>query len=90
MKQMKNIDIHILPSESCQIEYSIEYFYKGKNIKKCDKCFESAVVKFPQFKLNPAASIQFQGHVFDVLARHVFDVLAKDNITILIYKYLLI
>jgi hypothetical protein len=30
------------------------------------------VVKFPQFKLNPAASIQFQGHVFDVLA--------KDNI----------
>lgn len=72
MKQMKNIDIHILPSESCQIEYSIEYFYKGKKIKKCDKCFESAVVKFPQFKLNPAASIQFQGHVFDVLA--------KDNI----------
>jgi hypothetical protein len=27
------------------------------------------VVKFPQFKLNPAASIQFQGHVFDVLAK---------------------
>ncbi|BDP55216.1 hypothetical protein EfmJHP35_31400 (plasmid) [Enterococcus faecium] len=44
-KHPKNIDIHILPSESCQIEYSIEYFYKGKKIKKCDKCFESAVVK---------------------------------------------
>ncbi|HHQ6441671.1 hypothetical protein, partial [Enterococcus faecium] len=80
MKQMKNIDIHILPSESCQIEYSIEYFYKGKNIKKCDKCFESAVVKFPQFKLNPAASIQFQGHVFDVLAKDNIKKYKKGNI----------
>ncbi|ENZ5590789.1 hypothetical protein ACGWY8_002756, partial [Enterococcus hirae] len=69
MKQMKNIDIHILPNESCQIDYSIEYFYKGKKIKKCDKCFESAVVKVPQFKLNPANSIQFQGYVFNVLAK---------------------
>ena len=33
MKQMKNIDIHILPSESCQIEYSIEYFYKVLFVK---------------------------------------------------------
>ncbi|MDV4567627.1 hypothetical protein NNE72_13780, partial [Enterococcus faecium] len=33
MKQMKNIDIHILPSESCQIEYSIEYFYKVSFVK---------------------------------------------------------
>lgn len=72
------------------IEYSIEYFYKGKKIKKCDKCFESAVVKVPQFKLNPAASIQFQGHVFDVLAKDNIKNTKKVIYSILIYKYLLI
>lgn len=80
MKQMKNIDIHILPNESCQIDYSIEYFYKGKKIKKCDKCFESAVVKVPQFKLNPANSIQFQVYVFNVLAKDNIRKYKKGNI----------
>jgi hypothetical protein len=38
------------------------------------------VVKFPQFKLNPAASIQFQGHVFDVLAKDNKKKIQKGNI----------
>jgi hypothetical protein len=38
------------------------------------------VVKFPQFKLNPAASIQFQGHVFDVLAKDNIKKIQKGNI----------
>ncbi|MCH3423875.1 hypothetical protein LC958_13535, partial [Enterococcus faecium] len=38
------------------------------------------MVKFPQFKLNPAASIQFQGHVFDVLAKDNIKKYKKGNI----------
>ena len=38
------------------------------------------MVKFPQFKLNPAASIQFQGHVFDVLAKNNIKKYKKGNI----------
>lgn len=45
-----------------------------------DKCFESAVVKVPQFKLNPAASIQFQGHIFDVLVKDNIKKYKKGNI----------
>ena len=37
------------------------------------------MVKFPQFKLNPAASIQFQGHVFDVLAKDNIKKYKKGN-----------
>ncbi|EMF0582435.1 hypothetical protein HA907_002508 [Enterococcus faecium] len=38
------------------------------------------MVKVPQFKLNPAASIQFQGHVFDVLAKDNIKKYKKGNI----------
>ncbi|HCI1399176.1 TPA: hypothetical protein NOC65_002965 [Enterococcus faecium] len=38
------------------------------------------MVKFPQLKLNPAASIQFQGHVFDVLAKDNIKKYKKGNI----------
>lgn len=72
INQMKEIDIHVLPNESCQIDYSIEYYYHNKKIKYSDKCVESTIVKVPQFKLNPASSVQFHGFLFDVLV--------KDNI----------
>lgn len=61
------IDMFILPSKSCKIDYYIEYYYNGKKLKNCNRCRETTVVKVPQFSLESRCPIQMQGKLFDFL-----------------------
>ena len=63
----REIDIFILPSKSCRIDYHIEYYYNEKKLKNCDKCNETILVKVPQFKLESRWPIQPMGRIFKFL-----------------------
>ncbi|MGF2144423.1 hypothetical protein ACQUEF_03605 [Vagococcus fluvialis] len=65
----EQIDMYIMPTESCQIDYNLTFMYNDKPLKNTEICEESVIIKVPAFRVAVNQKLQLIGPVSDFLVR---------------------